>query len=114
MGTTFTIKQIPTALADRLRARAEGNHRSLQRELLLILEQAARWESSDADAHARIAEPAAVYRHEPKQPARRRSAVKTGRLSLDELWQRARKLGGKDRAESADIIRRDRDARHSR
>src|ERR1700742_182273 len=96
MSTPFTIKQIPTVLADRLRARARANHRSLQRELLLILEQAAQWVGSDSNASAHIAEPTAVYRHDPKPPVRRRNAAKTGRLSLDELWQRARKLGAKD------------------
>jgi len=37
----FSIKGVPVALADRLRARAARNHRSLQRELMAILEAAA-------------------------------------------------------------------------
>jgi plasmid stability protein len=35
---TLSVKNVPTELADRLRARAARNHRSLQGELLAILE----------------------------------------------------------------------------
>ncbi len=40
MPVDFSIKQVPDAVADRLRARAERNHRSLQGELRFILEEA--------------------------------------------------------------------------
>lgn len=41
MSVSFSVKNIPEALAERLRVRAECNHRSLQGELLAILEAAA-------------------------------------------------------------------------
>lgn len=41
MAVDFSIKQVPDDVADRLRARAERNHRSLQGELRAILEEAA-------------------------------------------------------------------------
>jgi plasmid stability protein len=41
MPVNLSIKNVPDALADRLRGRAERNRRSLQRELLVILEEAA-------------------------------------------------------------------------
>ncbi|MFZ2855715.1 MAG: Arc family DNA-binding protein [Rhodocyclaceae bacterium] len=41
MSVSFSVKNIPEALAERLRVRAERNHRSLQGELLAILEAAA-------------------------------------------------------------------------
>lgn len=41
MGVSFSVKNIPAALAERLRLRAERNHRSLQGELMAILEAAA-------------------------------------------------------------------------
>jgi len=44
MPVNLSIKEVPDALADRLRARAERNHRSLQGELMAIVEQAAREE----------------------------------------------------------------------
>lgn len=114
MSVTLTIKQVPDDLADRLRLRAEANRRSLQRELLLIIEHAA-----DASATAGTAEPAPVYHasvnHAAKASRRAQSGKSTtGRLSLDALWQRARKLGASMPSESADLIRRDRDARHRR
>lgn len=39
--TTLTIKDVPEPLAERLRQRAARNHRSLQGELMSIIEQAA-------------------------------------------------------------------------
>ena len=41
MAVTLSVKNVPDALAARLRKRAAANHRSLQGELLAILEEAA-------------------------------------------------------------------------
>jgi len=41
MDVSFSVKNVPQAIAERLRLRAERNHRSLQGELLAILETAA-------------------------------------------------------------------------
>jgi hypothetical protein len=41
MGVSLSIKDVPEALAERLRLRAARNHRSLQRELMAIVEAAA-------------------------------------------------------------------------
>ena len=41
MTVNLSIKGVPTALAESLRARAERNHRSLQGELMAIIEAAA-------------------------------------------------------------------------
>lgn len=40
MSVTLSIKNVPAALAERLKARAARNHRSLQGELMAIIEQA--------------------------------------------------------------------------
>ena len=40
MVVTLSIKNVPDALVERLRVRAKDNHRSLQGELLVILEEA--------------------------------------------------------------------------
>lgn len=45
MPVNLSIKEVPDAMADRLRARAERNHRSLQGELMAIIEQAVTQES---------------------------------------------------------------------
>lgn len=42
MPVTLSVKNVPEKLAARLRERAERNHRSLQGELLAILEDAVR------------------------------------------------------------------------
>ncbi len=41
MPVTLSVKNVPDRLAERLRQRAARNHRSLQGELLAILEEAA-------------------------------------------------------------------------
>jgi len=41
MNVNLSIKGVPESLAERLRQRAERNHRSLQGELMAIIEQAA-------------------------------------------------------------------------
>jgi plasmid stability protein len=41
MTVNLSIKQVPGPIAERLRARAERNHRSLQGELMAIIERAA-------------------------------------------------------------------------
>ena len=53
MSINLSIKGVPETLAERLRARAERNHRSLQGELMQIIEQAV---AEPADA------PAALHR----------------------------------------------------
>lgn len=40
MAINLSIKNVPEALAEKLRARAERNHRSLQGELMAIVESA--------------------------------------------------------------------------
>ena len=40
MTVNLSIKNVPDAMAEKLRARAEGNHRSLQGELMALLEAA--------------------------------------------------------------------------
>lgn len=40
MSVTLSIKQVPDDVAEKLRQRAARNHRSLQRELLALVEQA--------------------------------------------------------------------------
>lgn len=118
MHVTLTVKQVPKALAERLRRRAAQNRRSLQRELLLILETAA----DAASVHA-VGEPTHAPYHvqlvvDAALPHKRQTGKSAppvaGKLTLDTLWQRARKLGASTPAESAAIIRRDRDARQRR
>jgi antitoxin FitA len=46
MGVNLSIKDVPDDVAERLRRRAARNHRSLQGELMAIVEQAARSEHS--------------------------------------------------------------------
>jgi len=53
MPTSISIKNVPDEIVARLRERARKNHRSLQGELLSLLEEAVTAESLDVDELAR-------------------------------------------------------------
>jgi plasmid stability protein len=50
LTVSLSIKDVPEEILERLRARADRNHRSLQKELLAIVEAAALEESEAARA----------------------------------------------------------------
>lgn len=89
MGVNLSIKDVPDDVAERLRQRAARNHRSLQGELMAIVEQA---------AHEPLAA-AAVRR--PAEP----------RMSVEEVAAEARRLWPNGSPSSVDIIRAMRDGR---
>ncbi|MFO1457756.1 MAG: Arc family DNA-binding protein [Steroidobacteraceae bacterium] len=103
MAVNLSIKSVPDDLAARLRMRAERNHRSLQGELMAIIERAA----SEGDASA--GEPEAA------NPSRR-SLVGTrrGTLTIEQIAAEHRLLYPEpfaDLPRAVDILRADRDAR---
>lgn len=79
MAINLSIKNVPDELAAQIRARAARNHRSLQGELMAILESVAQ-----------------------ERPV----------LTLDDVWKQGRQLALSTPAESAELIREMRDARH--
>lgn len=81
MPVNLSIKDVPEQIADQLRARAVRHHRSLQGELMVILEGSLR---------------------QPPQ------------LTVTELLARVRASGLRTPAESAKLIRQDRDERSRR
>lgn len=54
MAVTLSVKNVPEKLAERLRQRAARNHRSLQGELMAILEDAGRPPISIDELAARV------------------------------------------------------------
>ena len=89
MGVNLSIKDVPEDVAERLRQRAARNHRSLQGELMAIVEQAA-------------FEPLAAA------AARRPAAA---RVSVEDVAAEARRLCPEGSPSSVDIIRAMRDGR---
>jgi plasmid stability protein len=79
MAVTLSIKNVPVELVERLKRKAAMHKRSLQAELLTILEEAA----------------------------------SPGRLTVEELWQKARRLGPRTLGDSTKMIRQDRDERQT-
>lgn len=97
MGVSLSIKDVPEALAERLRRRAEANHRSLQGELMAIIERAA------ADEAAVVGGTRAVP-----------GAVRRGTKSIQQIAAEHRALYPRpfaDAPRAVDIVREDRDSR---
>lgn len=97
MAVNLSVKNVPEELAQKLRDRAQHNRRSLQRELLSILEAAA----SEGTAQR------PVDLHRSPMPER-------GKLSIEEVAERARRIfprptGGES---ATKLIRSMRDGRY--
>lgn len=110
MNLNLSIKGVPAPVAERLRARAERNHRSLQGELMAIIERAAaEGDGAPAPLHSGLAQSAAAM------PARRPLAsVRQGYASVEQLGAEHLARHPKpfrDGPRAVDIIRQDRDAR---
>ena len=116
MSQTLTIRNVPDALARKLKTRAERNHRSLQGEVMAILVQASAANTAEQTAASNRASmtesgaKAAAPGSEP-QPAAGAAVTK---LTIEEIWERGKRLGFSGRNESARIVRKVRDERHGR
>lgn len=104
MTVNLSIKSVPRDVAERLRARAERNHRSLQGELLAIVELAASEDAQTAGG-------------EPNVAARSRKApvgARRGTRSIEQIAAEHRVLYPepfRDLPRAVDILRAERDAR---
>lgn len=97
----LSIKDVPDALAEALRQRAARNHRSLQGELMAIIERAAQYGEPSSPSQAASA------------PARR-EAVRRGWKTMEQIHAEHLERFPKPFTEgpmSVDIIRQDRDRR---
>ena len=100
MSINLSIKGVPETLAERLRARAERNHRSLQGELMQIIEHAVA-EHADTAATAVI-------------PATLRAGTERGTKTIEQIAAQHRARFPQPIASgplAVDILRADRDAR---
>ena len=89
MAVNLSVKNVPDELADLLRRRAAANNRSLQRELISILEAAVGHGTSS-----------------------RRAATKNPNgLTIEELVERSRKLFPEGTESSVEFIRKMRESR---
>lgn len=98
----LSIKDVPESLAQALRQRAARNHRSLQGELMSIIERAA----NDDTATGQPGQLDAT--------AARRGAVRRGWKAIEQVYAEHLERFPKPFTQgpmSADIIRRDRDRR---
>ncbi len=103
MSLNLSIKGVPESLAERLRARAERNHRSLQGELMAIIERAAAGEDTMATTPM---PPTVTARHLVSE---RRGTRTIEEIAAEHLARYPKPFAGVPRA--VDIIRQDRDSR---
>jgi plasmid stability protein len=103
MAVNLSIKEVPDALAERLRERAAAHHRSLQGELMAIIEQAVQSSSLSA-----AAVPGAAFEPEARE---------RGSKTIEQLMAERKAAGWKPHASLAraplavDLVRADRDLR---
>ncbi len=81
MTVNLSIKGVPESIAEGLRQRAQRNHRSLQGELMAIIEQAA----APAPASAGADEPAEPPRRAAARPGRGEVIARRGSKSVAEI-----------------------------
>ncbi|HEX7156393.1 MAG TPA: Arc family DNA-binding protein [Burkholderiaceae bacterium] len=121
MTVNLSVKNVPERVAEQLRKRAEHHHRSLQGELLAILEQA----GAEAEAAAVSLEAAgsgvptdgsgaAGATAAPGSGAVPATGPSRSRLTIADLADSARSSGLRGPSESASILRKLRDERNSR
>lgn len=96
MSLNLSIKGVPDEIAERLRQRAARNHRSLQGELMAIIEQAA----AEPIPEAAIAHPPSVGRSRMQ-----------GRKTIEQVADEARQRYPDGTPSSVDFIRAMRDSR---
>jgi plasmid stability protein len=106
MSVHLSVKNVPDEIAEQLRRRAERSHRSLQGELLAILEQA---------ASAPLQEPESAAAPDARDGDAAVSNDSTRRrITIADLAASARTSGLMMPSESASILRKLRDERNSR
>ncbi len=116
MSQTLTIRNVPDALARKLKTRAERNHRSLQGEVMAILVHASAANTAEQTA--------APYRASLTESGAKTTAPETApqpaagapgkKLTIEEIWERGKRLGFSSPNESARIVRKVRDERYGR
>ncbi|HPU51727.1 MAG TPA: Arc family DNA-binding protein [Burkholderiaceae bacterium] len=102
----LSIKDVPEALAERLRQRAAANHRSLQGELMSILELAMSGQEFQAPG---ADQPEAARSSQPRQPGDARGTKTSEQVAAEvrRRWPVPFASGPL----AVDILRQERDAR---
>jgi len=110
MAVNLSIKSVPEELAARLRARAERNHRSLQGELMAIIEAAFHTPPSGPWASTSLSSRDAVVGFD----RRGRAIVRKGTRRIEEVAAELRRRmpdARQDLPRSVEIVRKMRDRR---
>jgi len=115
MGVNLSIKGVADKVAERLRLRAERNHRSLQGELMAIIEQAANMQETGQHL-PQLQHPPQLHLAETGSRSGDRAWTQ-GHKTIEQLMSEREATGWKPHPTlaraplAADIVRADRDAR---
>ena len=110
MASNLSVKNVPETTLVALRARAARNHRSLQGELMSILEAAVSGQGS-------VQGPVQSLGHDQTAPVPgnyRNATESMDKISIEALATRAKQLFPAGTPSSVDLLRAMRDARDSR
>ena len=116
MSQTLTIRNVPDALARKLKIRAERNHRSLQGEVMAILVHASAASTAEQTSalHRVSLTESGAKTTAPEIAAPPAAGAPDKKLTIEEIWERGKRLGLSSPNESARIVRKLRDERYSR
>jgi len=111
MTVNLSIKNVPESLAEKLRRRAEANHRSLQGELMSLLENAVMMTHvAQAQSTYVVSRNASANAGAPN--AAKRSAVLPDETrTLRQIWEEARAKYRSDTTSSVELLREAREER---
>ncbi|VTU16985.1 FitA-like ribbon-helix-helix domain-containing protein [Variovorax sp. PBL-E5] len=104
---SLSLKDVPEALAEQLRQRAARNHRSLQGELMAIIEQAVR--GADSTVAGAVPSPATATTRGHGQQIIRRGSKTTEQIAAEHRVRFPQPITAGPLA--VDILRAERDAR---
>ena len=112
MPVNLSIKNVPDALAQALRDRAASHRRSLQQELLCLLEQSVGQEQASAAEPERrsVVGPTVDPEPDPATHTDWHLPANRPRKSLQEIAEKARRLFPEGTEDSTPILRQMRDA----
>ncbi len=116
MSQILTIRNVPDALARKLKLRAERNHRSLQGEVMAILEHASAANTAEQTSvpYRALVTESAAKTAAPRTALQPADGMAGKKLTIEEIWERGKRLGLSSPNDSARIVRKLRDERHGR
>ena len=111
MAVNLSIKNVPETLAEKLRQRADANHRSLQGELMALLESSLAVPRANQEPAAYVVSGIARADRGTNGSAPASAVQSTSTTSLRQIWDQARAERRHEGPSSVELLREMRDDR---